>query len=204
MSHQARLEAVSILATLIYPNSSASILSFNPVGAGGDDQASLFFSTAYGSSALRMVITAQGNVAIGGFTGPTHLLHVGGVARSTSSTWATTSDVRVKENIQSLNNGSLDKIMQLNPVTYNWKKDYFENTKGLKENNTGFVSQELEQVFPEMIDVVEEKFGEQTISDFRLLNLSDLPVHLVKAIQEQQELIEQMRKEIDELKKNQR
>ena len=36
--------------------------------------------------------------------------------------------------------------------------------------------------------------GDQTIEDFRLLNLSDLPVQLTKAIQIQTELIKELKK----------
>ena len=51
-----------------------------------------------------------------------------------------------------------------------------------------------------MIEQVEEKFGDKTINDFRLLNLSDLPVHLVKAMQEQQKELDDLKKEIQTLK----
>jgi hypothetical protein len=140
-----------------------------------------------------------GKVAIGSTGVPTHLLHVDGVARSTSISWAISSDQRVKKNVNSLPNTSLQKIMQLRPVTYEWIDNYAKAFKGLKQKNTGFISQELEQVFPEMIEKVEEKFGDETISDFRLLNLSDLPIHIVKAMQEQQAQIETQIQQIENL-----
>ena len=146
-----------------------------------------------------LVVRYDGKVAIG-TNSPTHLLHVNAIARSTQSSWATASDKRVKKNIQSLESNSLQKIMQLRPVTYEWIDEYAKASKGLKKYNTGFISQELEQVFPEMIEQVEEKFGDKTINDFRLLNLSDLPVHLVKAMQEQQKELDDLKKEIQTLK----
>ncbi|HOZ51087.1 MAG TPA: tail fiber domain-containing protein [Chitinophagaceae bacterium] len=152
-----------------------------------------------GNSSNAMVVRYDGKVAIG-TNSPTHLLHVNGIARSTQSTWATASDKRVKKNIQLVQNTSLQKIMQLRPVTYEWIDEYAKASKGLKKYNTGFISQELEQVFPEMIEQVEEKFGDKTINDFRLLNLSDLPVHLVKAMQEQQKELDDLKKEIQTLK----
>ncbi len=129
----------------------------------------------------------------------THILHIDGQGRSTSAFWATTSDQRVKRNVKSLSNTSLQKIMQLRPVTYQWTENYYKAFKGLKQNNTGFISQEFEQVFPEMIEKVEEKFGDETISDFRLLNLSDMPIHLVKAMQEQQAQIETQKQQLEKL-----
>jgi hypothetical protein len=126
-----------------------------------------------------------GTVSIG-LSSASHILQINGVGRSTSSTWATSSDRRVKKNIVTLPNTSLEKIMKLRPVTYEWTEEYKAANVGLKQYNTGFISQELEEVFPEMIEQVSEKFGDTTIEDFRILNLSDLPVHLVKAVQEQQ------------------
>ncbi len=152
-----------------------------------------------GNSSNAMVVRYDGKVAIGNIT-PTHLLHVNGIARSTQSAWATSSDQRVKKNIQSLESNSLQKIMQLRPVTYEWIDEYAKASKGLKKYNTGFISQELEQVFPDMVEQVAETYAKQTIDDFRLLNLSDLPVHLVKAMQEQQKEMEDLRKEILMLK----
>jgi hypothetical protein len=137
----------------------------------------------FNSGAERVRINENGNVGIG-TTDPTHILRINGQGRSTASAWATTSDARVKQNVETLADGSLSKVLKLRPVTYNWKDEYHEANPVLKENNTGFISQELESVFPDMVQQIEEKFGTQTISDFRLLNLSDLPVHLVKAIQE--------------------
>jgi len=126
-----------------------------------------------------------GTVSIG-LASASHILQINGIGRSTSSSWATSSDGRVKKNIVSLPNTSLSKIMKLRPVTYEWIDSYKNANIGLKKYNTGFISQELEQVFPEMVETVNEKFGNETIEDFKILNLSDLPVHLVKAIQEQQ------------------
>lgn len=140
-----------------------------------------------------------GRVAIGSTGVPTHILHIDGQGRSASAFWATTSDQRVKKNVNSLPNTSLQKIMQLRPVTYQWMDNYAKAFKGLKQNNTGFISQELEQVFPEMIEKVEEKFGDETISDFKLLNLSDLPIHIVKAMQEQQMQIEAQKQQLEKL-----
>jgi hypothetical protein len=137
----------------------------------------------FNSGAERVRINENGNVGIG-TTDPTHILRINGQGRSTASAWATTSDARVKQNVETLADGSLSKVLKLRPVTYKWKDEYHEANPVLKESNTGFISQELESVFPDMVQQIEEKFGTQTISDFRLLNLSDLPVHLVKAIQE--------------------
>lgn len=159
-------------------------------------------------TASDLFLQASGGQVGIGLSSSTHILQIAGVGRSTSSAWATSSDARVKTNIQSLQNSSLAKILQLRPVTFEWQKTYETFNRGLKQYNTGFISQEFEQVFPSMVETVKEKIGDKTIPDFRLLNLSELPVHLVKAIQELNANYEQMRsdnlalkKELDEIKK---
>jgi hypothetical protein len=183
------------------------LLTVGIVGGSGDAivyqraNQELIFGT---DDTQRMLIHKDGNVGIGligGNTVPSHLLHVNGVARSTQSTWATSSDKRVKQNIKLLSDGSLNKIMHLKPVNYQWKKEYKNNRSGLKENNTGFIAQEIEEIFPDMVSIVKEDFGNNSIEDFRVLNIGDLPVHLVKAMQEQQRQIEVLKSENQKLKK---
>ena len=54
--------------------------------------------------------------------------------------WAVYSDARLKEDAAPLT-GALDKITQLNPVTYKWKYNTSEIT-------TGFIAQEVREVMP--------------------------------------------------------
>jgi len=168
-----------------------------------------------GANSPLFIQSTGGFLGVGSGTVPTHVLHINGIGRSTSSTWATASDKRVKKNIESLPSSSLNKILKLRPVTYQWIDEYKNANKNLKESNTGFISQELEEVFPEMIEKVNEQFGDRSIADFRILNLSDLPIHLVKAMQEQEEKVSSLQlalssqqltidgqeKQIEELKK---
>tara|TARA_A100001391_G_scaffold4809_2_gene3360 strand:+ start:1679 stop:3199 length:1521 start_codon:yes stop_codon:yes gene_type:complete len=60
-----------------------------------------------------------------------------------------TSDERLKENIKPIT-GSLDKILALNPVSFDWKANG-EHTKA------GFVAQEVESVLPEYVATDEDK-----------------------------------------------
>ena len=54
------------------------------------------------------------------------------------------SDERLKENIEELTYG-IDEILQLRPVTYNWKR-YPENGR-----NIGLVAQDVKDVLPELV-----------------------------------------------------
>ncbi len=138
--------------------------------------------------AIRMTVTTLGRVGIG-TQDPTHLLHVNGVARSTQSTWATSSDRRAKQNIAPLE-GSLARVQQLRPVTFEYRPDYAAGREGYQGRFTGFVAQEVEPVFPEMVETVHEQVGGREIPDFRLLNAGGLTPHLVAAVKELNEKVE--------------
>ena len=59
----------------------------------------------------------EGNVGIGIFGAPTHILHIQGQGRSTNANWATTSDERIKRNISNYTSG-LDELLQVQPVSF--------------------------------------------------------------------------------------
>ena len=117
-----------------------------------------------------------------------------------STYFTNTSDERVKENIVSLQS-SLKKIKNLRGVTYNIKKDYISDKAmmgskpDLRKNNIGFLAQEVEKVFPELV----------TKSDSGLYGVNYIgfiPV-LVEAIKEQSKTIDSLKynaSSIDSLK----
>lgn len=145
----------------------------------------------------RFTIMNNGNTGIGvGSNSATHILHIAGVGRSTSSSWATSSDRRVKEHIRPLET-ALPTILALRPVEFAWKAEYMAHNPVHRPVQIGFIAQEVEEVAPSMVDIVRETIGDQIIEDFRVLNLSDLTPLLVKALQEQQEQIEILKARID-------
>jgi hypothetical protein len=104
------------------------------------------------------------------------------------TTYGTTSDYRLKENIQPMT-GAIDKVALLKPCTYTWKED------GLF--GQGFIAHELQAVVPEAVvgekDAVEtytDKDGnEATRPKYQGIDTSFLVATLTAAIQEQQALI---------------
>ena len=72
----------------------------------------------------------------------------------TATAYYTTSDYRLKDNISPMT-GALDKVLQLKPVTYNWKTD---NSSG-----QGFIAHELQSVVPDCVSG--EKDGVETYTD---------------------------------------
>jgi len=132
------------------------------------------------------------SVRIGTNVSPSHMLQVDGIARSSQSTWATTSDARVKENVVTIEH-ALETISRFRPVTFEWIETYRDEHPEAKEFNYGFISQEVEQIIPSMVSIVKEKIGDLTIDDFRVLNSDALVPLLVGAVQEQQAIIEELR-----------
>lgn len=96
------------------------------------------------------------------------------------------SDEILKENIQPLNN-SLEKIMKLNVKTYNFKSGLDEMNLPT-EKQFGFLAQNLESVFPELVKLNPAK-KEQPI-EFKAVNYIGLIPILTEAMQEQQKQIE--------------
>jgi len=92
----------------------------------------------------------------------------------------------LKENIRDLDDG-LDKIMALQPRKFDWKEGKGGNIK----NARGFIAQEFETVFPDMIETWQDPVPEGE-EPYKAVNANLIPT-LVKAIQE-------LKAEIDALK----
>jgi hypothetical protein len=143
------------------------------------------------------LVRSTGYVGIG-TSSPSHILHITAQGRSTSSSWATSSDRRVKTNIQPLA-GGLDTILRLNPVTFEYIPEYRIGKSGLDGKQRGFIAQEVEAVMPEMVKVIDEKFGDKEISDFRLLTNSDFVPLLVKAVKELKAFVDSLAAKVETL-----
>lgn len=102
-----------------------------------------------------------------------------------SGTWQSGSDRRIKENIAPVGT-TIDKVMQLNPVEFSMKKD-----QSATANRYGLIAQELEQVFPYVVDDTDTKIGD--VENVKVVSYMELIPVLVKAIQE-------LKTEINELK----
>ena len=113
------------------------------------------------------------------------------------------SDAKLKRNIKT-EESALQKIMQLRPVSYEYKTDEFIYMRLPEKTQHGFVAQELQKVFPEAVkEVVQPVFEDNKLvrtEEFSAVNYQSLVPVLFKAIQEQQAQIEALQKEINELK----
>jgi len=102
---------------------------------------------------------------------------MGGTVYATNTTISAISDARLKENVQDIDVG-LDAILALKPRKFDWKTGKGKNIKG----DRGFIAQEFETVFPNLIDEWKDPAPEGE-APYKSVRQDLIPV-LVKAIQE--------------------
>jgi hypothetical protein len=112
---------------------------------------------------------------------------VGSIQSSTTgTTYATTSDRRLKDNIETITDGT-DKLMAMNPVTHGWKADPEADTVH------GFIAQEMQEIVPEAVSGDPE--GEEMMS----MDYGRITPVIVAALQEANKKIMELENRINEL-----
>lgn len=147
----------------------------------------------FGSSTTNMFTPSSGRYA-GLFYGDVIV-----TANLTASSVTTTSDYRLKKNIQTLTRESaLDNVLRMNAVSYNLKQRdvkfsdgkqgtyYEENSPILENTHYGLIAQELQEIYPELV----LEGGDGYLS----INYTEIIPLLIQSIQE-------LKGEIDGLKR---
>jgi hypothetical protein len=104
---------------------------------------------------------------------PTYSLDIGiGDARKpTGVTWITASDSRVKQNISSADILlATQQISSLRLVSYKWSEPYRSKCQLSSDRTIGFLSQEVEQIFPSSVSQMEE----HGYTNFKSLDIDQL------------------------------
>jgi hypothetical protein len=161
---------------------------------------------AFGNNAR---VTASNTIRIGN----DNITQIGGIVG-----WSNLSDGRFKRNI-TINVPGLEFVMKLRPVIFNWdleslnqfqgidKEDINENPEMLeahrekgKKMYTGLIAQEVEQAAEEIgydfSGIIKPGNEKSTYN----LAYAEFVMPLIKAIQEQQQMIEELQQEIENLK----
>jgi hypothetical protein len=107
------------------------------------------------------------------------------------SPWFNDSDERMKKNISTIEN-PLDKVLALRGVNFEWQDTQSHGT-GLQ---MGFIAQETEKVIPEVVGAPEDK--EQGHYSMQYAPITAL---LVEAVKEQNIIIENQKKQIEQQQK---
>jgi fibronectin-binding autotransporter adhesin len=149
-------------------------------GTAADDRVTL---SQGGSDRL---VVWQGRVGIGTLVPAAgFLLDVNGVCHA--SDHPVSSDERLKKNVRPLES-ALERVRQLNGVSFQWKrsaveaagKAYHEYEGDKSATYIGFLAQDVEETFPELVSHWEGKDGE----DYRALSYARMTAVLVEAIKE--------------------
>jgi hypothetical protein len=109
-----------------------------------------------------------------------------GVIYAQNTTVQSLSDARLKENVRNATEG-LEVINALRPVRFDWKAGFGNDRK----NQLGFIAQEVETVFPDAVSEWSKTDGETEA--YKTVGPGAIIPVLVKAIQEQQALINDLR-----------
>jgi hypothetical protein len=108
-----------------------------------------------------------------------------------ATSWTSNSDERLK-NINGVIDNAVEKLQTLRTVKYSWKSDT------TNKENLGLIAQDVEQVFPEVIDRGKVENNDDT--DYLGVRYQELVPVLVKAIQELKAELDTAKTEINELK----
>ncbi|MCA9398988.1 MAG: tail fiber domain-containing protein, partial [Candidatus Omnitrophica bacterium] len=126
---------------------------------------------------LLLQTVSSGNVGMG-VSNPAYKLDINGSMLSTGNNYGPTSDIRLKKNIQLIEN-SLQSLQQIRGVYYHWHtledKDPF---------SIGIIAQEVEKVYPEVVS--EDSEG------YKAVAYGQMVAPLVEAVKE-------LKKESDEI-----
>jgi trimeric autotransporter adhesin len=180
------------------------------------------YRTGLGYSANSVGISYDNSTGIGYNADPTssNRIHVGNTSVTSirgQVSFTTYSDERFKKNVRKDEVKGLEFITKLTPLTYNYDIDSYakwieDNYGEIDSSNwdskydiesfrfSGFMAQDVEQIANEIgynFSGVDKPANDK---DFYGLRYAEFVVPLVKAVQEQQEIIEDLQRQIDELK----
>lgn len=97
------------------------------------------------------------------------------------------SDKRLKENVKDLNYGLKD-VLNIRPVSFDWKE------KRNAQHDIGVIAQEIEKIIPEVVEEVDTLNSEDT---HKTVDYAKLTSVLIKAVQEQQEQINELKEKLN-------
>jgi hypothetical protein len=143
-------------------------------------------------------VTASDQVRIGNNT----TASIGGFVN-----WSNVSDGRFKKNVQQ-NVPGLEFILQLQPVTYNLDVDGLNNwlsvNDSTQQNGTsvfsGFIAQDVEAIAKKIKYQFSGIDAPKNEKDLYALRYAEFVVPLVKAIQDQQKIIEELQNQLQQVK----
>jgi hypothetical protein len=139
-----------------------------------------------GASTLQGSLDVLGNTTLGGNLTITGLTSVSDLQTNAGGTLFNASDARYKKDIQPIAN-ALEKAKQIEGVSYLWKEEFSDN----KTLQLGVIAQELEKVFPNLVQTNEK--------GYKSVNYIGLIPVMLEAIKEQQKQIDALTNKVSSL-----
>ncbi len=173
-------------------------------------QRALHIKSEHQSEALRMTASnshKSWNLGISAITDNLHFRYMEDGNTDSSATlrawispedgaYTTSSDHSIKDDVAYLD-GILERFLNLQPASYR-----YNNGPASEHRSIGFVAQEVQEIFPELIREEEEIIG-LAYSDFAILSVQAIREQQ-EIIDEQQALIEAQSQELEQLRSQQK
>ena len=155
---------------------------------GGPYELSIYSSNYAGYGIIRFGRFTGGNgTQYSGWTS-TGLISTGGTLTMSGDVvaYGSPSDIKFKENVQPLEQGSLQKILKLRGVSFTWKEDTEMSKLTKLKDDIGFIAQEVQEVIPGIVrrDPVEDYLS---IRDRGLLAIM---VEAIKELKAQNDILQ--------------
>ncbi len=169
--------------------SNAYIASLNNTNTTAGQSFGLFINAGTNSSDRALTVNnADNTVTLLSSLGNGDL-EIGGsnATKASGTAWINPSDLRLKTNIGEYSKG-LKEVLAIKPKTW-----YFNEASGLDKTQKHLspIAQELQQIMPEMVSTYKGKLNGKS-QELLQVDASDMTWLLVKAIQEQQAIIEKL------------
>ncbi len=133
--------------------------------------------------------TVQNNLGVGTPASGAFKADIAGTCHASS--FPTSSDIRLKENIQPLSD-VLEKLQKVRGVSFDWNETYEKMGRSTGHREIGVIAQEVEEVFPELVT----RWGDK---DYRAVDYGRLSAVLIEAVKEQQKTIEGLNGKLEKL-----
>ena len=154
-------------------------------GLSGSAESLRFIYSNFSTESESINFKVNGFVGIG-VANPTYKLDVNGEVRA--SNYATRSDRRYKTEIKEIQS-PLDRIQQLRGISHNWNNEKYPDKDFAEGRTFGFIAQEVNEVFPELVDIDDDGYYSVTYSKLT-------PI-LVEALKEQQVIIHRQQEALE-------
>ncbi len=162
------------------------IIGFNPSNEGILGMVTNHNLRIRTNNITRLEIGKSGNIGIG-VVNATERLYVAGNICATGSI-ASCSDIRYKRSLAPISN-ALNNLLKIKGIYYQWKAEEFPSKKFNDRRQVGMIAQEVEQVFPEIVNTSDDSY--------KSIDYTKLTPILLEAIRELNDKIENINKIVE-------